>query len=384
MFKLKILNITGEYFYIDIDRNQLELNELSNILDIKIYKTDRILYLLLNGEKIYTNIYKIKPYNKLITFILDSNNECELNIIYTSFFHNNENYYDKLFTINKLNTYYRYTNIHKIFRILNTDNSDLLDDENFITYASINNEIFQYASNRLRYDKNFILQLFKYNINIIKNIPQDLDLDLNLEKDYLLELSHDIEYIFIYKYIPSSYHVDKLFMFKIMNNFKYNTHYEYPIDIYNNIHYCIVFARLASKKQQSDDPHIFICKKFLLDNQETDDYNFMLKLITKYPNIYKIFTPELKNIYAYALCAIQQDALLFKKIPNIFHKDKQFILEAIKQNINVLPYACHFHNDYEIISFVENKNFNFAMKYASRKIKQKYYSNYFDFSSMSK
>ena len=150
MINLKILNnINGEYININIHSNVLNIYEFATILDNKIQNTCTIFYILLNGEKIYTNIYKIKPFNKLITFIVDSNNNCELNVIYTSFIHNNEDYYYKLLHLNRPRP--NYNDIENILDILVVDNSDLLDDENFIVYATniVNTSeinIFKYAS----------------------------------------------------------------------------------------------------------------------------------------------------------------------------------------------------------------------------------------------
>ena len=360
MINLKILNnFNGEYFIIEIDRYQLELYELSNILDKKIPKTDKIFYLLLNGEKIYTNIHKIKPYDKLITFIVDSNNLCELNIMYTSFLHNNEDYYYKL--ENTKSNAIR----NNIYKILVADNSDLLDDENFIIYDSNLFEayfnLFEYASNRLKYDKNFILLLSYYNNYICKYIPKDLLLD----KNYLFELLKNINLLYIYECIHSSYKLDKLFIFKIINNNRSRQHPVYKCNIHIE-----VFCTLA----EPHNPKIIVCEDFVLANQETDNYNFILNLITKYPDIYRILNRDLKSMYAFALCAVQHNGLLLKNVPKQFKENKQLVLEAIKQNSNALKYANYFINDYEIVSFAIDRDIN-AMQYASRNFKQKYLAN---------
>ena len=157
-------------------------------------------------------------------------------------------------------------------------------------------------------------------------------------------------------------------MYKIINNKKSKSNVNCPI--YKcNVHINI-FCHLANLQ----NPKIIICEDFLLANQETDDYNFILNLITKYPDSYKILSPKFKDIYELALCAVQHNGLLLQKVPFIFQKNKELVLEAIKQNIHALRFANYFINDYEIISFAIDRYIN-AMQYATRNFKQKYLAN---------
>jgi hypothetical protein len=160
-------NFTGAYFTIPITSKYLTSKEIKYLLNININIKDSYYFIMLDDQKIYSNVFDIKDN---LDKIHDCSNGLEFYIINTIFIHNEEDYIKKILHSRKNWNYY-----NEIFKQLYDDNSDLLNNMNFIIFCSIHTTvIFTYMSSNLKNDKKFIIELINYNHRIINYISKEL------------------------------------------------------------------------------------------------------------------------------------------------------------------------------------------------------------------
>jgi hypothetical protein len=140
---------------------------------------------MFDDKKIYSNIFDVKD-DSDITY--DCSSGLEFYIVNTLFIHNDVDYIHKILNCNK-KVWYCYS---ILFNQLYSDQSELLNNKNFIIFCSIHTSIiYHYISENLKNDENFIIELIKYNKRIITYISKEFFKKfkvMNIIKDEYFEL----------------------------------------------------------------------------------------------------------------------------------------------------------------------------------------------------
>jgi hypothetical protein len=166
---IKILNnFTGDYFEIRTTNKCLSSTEIKHLIDVYLPINDGYFFIMLDDKKIYSNIFDIKD-DSDITY--DCSSGLEFYIVKTLFIHNGVDYIQKILNCNKKVWYCYDTIIKRLYE----DQSELLNNKNFIIFCSIHTfAIFYYMSENLKNDEIFIIELIKYNKRIINYISKEL------------------------------------------------------------------------------------------------------------------------------------------------------------------------------------------------------------------
>jgi hypothetical protein len=160
-------NFTGAYFTIPVNSIYLTSKDVKKILRKNITIKDSYYFIMLNDQKIYSNVFDI--YDD-VDKVYDCTNGLEFFIINTSFTHNDKDYIKII--LQCIRDWYVYD---RIFKQLYDEQSELLNNINFIIFCSIQTTaIFMYISDDLKNDKKFVIELIKYNHRIINYIPKNL------------------------------------------------------------------------------------------------------------------------------------------------------------------------------------------------------------------
>lgn len=187
-------------------------------------------------------------------------------------------------------------------------------------------KMFEYITNDFKNNKEIILKLIKSNLIIFKLLP----IKLKLDKDILLESINnnllDSTYFEYFKY--SKY------------NKRINNDSEQILDIIINDRK-ILFELIKKDNMM----FIYVCAEY------NNDIEFLEEIIIKTPHLIELSSNEIKNNRNLILKFIKINSKIFYNddIYKLYNNDREIILEVIKDNPKLLKYASiELKNDPEI------------------------------------
>jgi hypothetical protein len=208
---------------------------------------------------------------------------------------------------------------------------ELRNDEDVI-FASINDiceECFNYASNRLKNNKDFILKAVKKNSHIIKYINEELKKD----REILLEA---VKYKgTVLEFIPKEFQNDREIVLTAVQNIGIALHY-------------------ASEELKND-------------------IEILLTAIKNNEVMFYYFSTKFKKDRKFVLESVKLNGLVLQFVSEKLQNDKEIVFQAVNNNGLALQFASEeLINDYYIV-LQAVKNRGKSLKYASEKLKNNIY-----------
>ena len=265
---------------------------------------------------------------------------------------------DKYFILNILKKY-----PGKYYKILKYLSYNLRDDDEIVkTLICIKTYTFEliYASDRLKKDYNFILDVIKYNGDILKNVFDELK---NNKKIVLEAVKYNGDNL---DFASNNLKNDKDIVLEAVKNIG-NKNLGYK----NGLKYA------SNRLKNNKDIVLQAVKKnglVLEYASETlkNDKDIVLQAINNNIEALEFASEILHNDRDIILFVINHNGLFLEYASNELKNDKDIVLQAVKQNGLALEFASEELQNDKYIVFQAVKNDSSALEYASNELKNNY------------
>lgn len=241
------------------------------------------------------------------------------------------------------------------YHIFSHASQDLKNDKEFVLDLSKQYFIYPYLEEKLKQDEDILLAYSIKNDYFLTDAPKAVADAIRKKLDFVNLLIHNA---LAFNRLPDTLKVNWFF---VQAALKKNG---------------LVWLQLTSPFNQDKtlalealfQNYMLIEEKTFKEGQLYKDPNFLLDALKQDAQIFEYLPPDLQSDPAFALKVVQINGLLLQKMAVILKKNREIVLKAVENRGEALGFAPDFYKDEEVVLQALKNRYSKALKLVDKKL----------------